>query len=304
MTQKVAAIITCYFPKIEDLQPLINSLAEQVQFLYFINNGGFDKNAFQFGNLNFEILDAKKNLGTAGGYNLGADKAWKNECTHILLLDQDSECDSKMVSEQLLLEEYLLENGRKVSAIGPLYYCKSNSELAPFIQHSGAKIKRIVSARFSVTFKNKCINYTECSYVISSGSLINKTSWQSIGQKKEGLFLDFTDIEWGLRGNSLGFQCFGSFNAKMFHLIGDEQAHILGRKISLHSPLRHYYAFRNCIWLTKQNYIPIGTRLNYFAKLAPKLIIYSLFSKEPVKQIKYMLTGIWHGLTGQMGAWT
>ncbi|NUM57210.1 MAG: glycosyltransferase family 2 protein [Bdellovibrionaceae bacterium] len=309
---QVTAIITCFFPKEQDLARLVDSIKDQVSHLIIINNGGLEHTFIPASpaspsNEKLIILEPKANLGTAGGYNLGAKKAWDLGSTHILLLDQDSECHRNMVAELLELESYLISQGKAVAVVGPYYLCKSNNQVAPFIQHEGYRIRRIyetspeVISFISENTPQSPKKFVSCSYLISSGSLISKASWMAIKETNEGLFLDFTDIEWGLRATHLNYECFGSFNAKMFHLIGDDQISVLGRKISLHSPLRHYYAFRNCVWLFQQDYVAFSTRVNYLVKLIPKLMIYSLFSNQPWKQIKFMLLGIFHGLLNKMG---
>lgn len=300
---QIAAIVTCYFPKAEELNPLLESIFDQVSEILLVDNGGL-VNFFipESVKSKIEILSVNQNLGTAGGYNLGCRRAWEKNCTHVLLLDQDSECDSKMVKNLLDLELYLKKQNEKVAVIGPYYVCKSNNQPAPFIQHEGLRIRRIFETELTLPKTPEGQKYTPCSYVISSGSLISREAWQGIGETYDGLFLDFTDIEWGLRSSAKGYQCYGSFDAKMYHIIGDEQLNLLGRKISLHSPLRHYYAFRNCVWLAKQNYVPGGTRFNYLIKLAPKLLIYSWFSSQPFQQLKSMLLGVKDGLFNRMGA--
>ncbi len=301
----ICALITCYHPNYEELSRLLYSIKNQVQSILIINNGGLDASQISQELISHvSILTPNENLGTAGGYNLGAAKAWELHSTHVLLLDQDSECKDHMVQELLSLEEHLVHMNIKVAAVGPYYICRSNSKPAPFIQHVGYQIVRIYhDSKKTILFKNNS-KYTPCSYIISSGSLIRKNSWLAIGPKNADLFLDFTDIEWGLRAEYFGYHCFGSFEAKMYHLIGDQQLNILGRKISLHSPLRHYYAFRNCVWLFRQSTIPLGIRVNYLIKLIPKLFIYSVFSPEPVKQFKFMVLGIVDGLFKKMGRYS
>ena len=304
-TPVIAAIITCYFPKAHELVPLIKSIRDQVNQILLINNGGLNRTSLdQFNNLKLEVIDPAGNLGTAGGYNIGAQRAWELNCSHVLLLDQDSDCAPDMLAKLLSLESHLFSIGKKVAVVGPYYVSKNSNLPAPFIQHEGYRIKRIYDGAPELLKMPNGEFYTCCSYVISSGSLINRSTWETVGNKNEKLFLDFTDIEWGLRAQSQGFLIYGSFSARMFHLIGDEQVNFLGRKISLHSPRRHYYAFRNSVWLFKQSFIPMGIRANYVLKLAPKLFVYSWFSPEPWQQFKAMIGGIRDGILNRMGAFS
>lgn len=282
---------------------MIKSISSQVNHILLINNGGLNQGSLdEFKNLKMDIIDPSGNIGTAGGYNLGARRAWEMGCTHVLLLDQDSDCAPDMVAKLLSLESHLVSIGKNVAVVGPYYISKNSKLPAPFIRHDGYRIKRIYEDSGELPKTQNGDLYTQCSYVISSGSLINQSTWKSVGDKNEKLFLDFTDIEWGLRAQSRDYNCYGSFSAQMFHLIGDEQVNFMGRKISLHSPLRHYYAFRNCIWLFKQSFIPLGTRANYLVKLAPKFFVYAWFSAEPYKQLTAMISGIRDGILNRMGA--
>ncbi len=204
--------------------------------------------------------------------------------------------------------------GLKVAVIGPQFIYKNNNHAAAFVKHEGLFVKRISKPQeLPTTDKtNRAVttdtvdktNQTHCiqaSYIISSGSLIPKQAWLDIGPNDEGLFLEFTDIEWGIRAVSKGWLVLGSFNAKMFHQIGDSQVNLFGRKIDLHSPVRHYYFFRNCINLLSRPYIPISLRINLASKILPRFFIYLLFGQDHKNQLKFMLLGIYHGFTGPLG---
>ncbi|WP_286202000.1 hypothetical protein [Ochrobactrum sp. SFR4] len=88
----------------------------------------------------------------------------------------------------------------------------------------------------------------------------------------------------------------------MQHDLGDNPIIFFGRKIPVHSPLRHYYHFRNAVWLYKQNWLKTNWKIVDGIKLIRKFVFYSLFTQNRVDHIRMMLKGIWHGLTNKMGA--
>ena len=123
----------------------------------------------------------------------------------------------------------------------------------------------------------------------------------AVGDMRESLFIDYVDIEWGLRAKSKGFLSFGACGAGMAHDLGDEPFVFFGKKYPHHSALRHYYHFRNAVWMYRQPWLPVHWKLADGWRLLLKYGFYTLFAK-PRHQHWWMMTkGVWHGLTDRMG---
>jgi rhamnosyltransferase len=118
---------------------------------------------------------------------------------------------------------------------------------------------------------------------------------------REDLFIDYIDIEWGLRAKAKGFQSFGVCDAEMYHSLGEEPISLLGKKFPNHSPLRHYYHFRNAIHLYKESWVPLNWKLVDGWKLLQKFGFYSLFGKPRRDHFMMMSRGLLHGLLGKSG---
>src|SRR5690606_10075289 len=95
----------------------------------------------------------------------------------------------------------------------------------------------------------------EVDYVIASGCLIPFDVIETVGGMQEELFIDYVDIEWGLRAQHQGLQSLGVCAAVMQHQLGEKPIRFRGRLIPVHSPLRHYYHFRNAVWLYRQSWL-------------------------------------------------
>ncbi|MGE0800669.1 MAG: glycosyltransferase family 2 protein, partial [Lautropia sp.] len=151
----------------------------------------------------------------------------------------------------------------------------------------------------------RCIadsDIVEVYYLIASGSLIPRATLEAVGTMAEALFIDYVDIEWGLRARRLGFRSYGVCGAKMSHDLGDEPIRFLGRALPLHSPLRHYYHFRNAVWLYRSSGLPLGWKIVDGYRLLLKYGFYCLFAKPRLQHCRMMSRGIRDGLLGRLGA--
>ena len=142
----------------------------------------------------------------------------------------------------------------------------------------------------------------EVDYLIASGCLIPISTLDVAGDMNEQLFIDYVDIEWGLRAAYRGFQSYGACAARMHHDLGDEPIMFLGRSIPLHSPVRHYYHFRNAVWLYRQPWLKLHWKLADAWRLVLKYGFYTIFAKPRHLHWWMMTRGIWDGVRNRMGA--
>jgi rhamnosyltransferase len=243
---------------------------------------------------NIEIQYIRKNLGISAAQNIGIKIAKKYQnIKYILLSDQDSKPAEDMVIQLRKTIDLLIKDGFRIAAIGPCFTDTRQNNPPPFIKIEGLRLKR--------QLKPQKYGYVEVDYLIASGCLIPIDTLAHVGDMKEEMFIDYVDIEWGLRAKSEGYQSFGDFNAKMTHSLGDSPIVFRGKSYPLHSPVRHYYLARNAVWLYKQKYIPLKWKVVDGYKLILKFGFYSLFAKPRKKHFLMMLKGIIHGAISRMG---
>jgi rhamnosyltransferase len=183
--------------------------------------------------------------------------------------------------------------GIAVAAVGPRFWDPRADNPPPFIQIRHGRVVRIAEQRESPV--------VEVDYLITSGSLIPITTFDCVGLLEERLFVDYVDIEWGLRAKREGFRCFGVFPAKMQHSLGDTPLRLAGARLPVHSALRHYYHFRNAVWLTRQAWVPLQWKFVNGYRLIGKFFVYSLLATPRWEHLRMMAKGIWHGLSDQLG---
>jgi rhamnosyltransferase len=300
MSLKIASIIVTYNPAIEALKKQIEQLLNQVQFIVVVDNGS--KNSVELKNQLSGYTDLNKitlfengdNKGLGFAQNKGIEIALEGGSNFVLLLDDDSLIEENFVSNLFSDYEILLNKGIKVGAIGPTYYNKETGEQYPITKYIGPFIDRKLPKDEPV----------EASFLIASGCLIPVAIIQEVGLMNEDFFIDYIDVEWSFRAKLKGYKLFATPKAKMNHVIGEKRASVFGRKISLHSPLRKYYLFRNSIFMIKCPYISTGYKIREIIFNLFRFIVYLALSNEKGKYIKYTFRGYLDGLMNKKGRCT
>lgn len=239
------------------------------------------------------IIRFNANLGIATALNKGLESSKDAGYEFTVLLDQDSDVDPDLVFN-LVDEARLLTQTRtdKIAVVSPSYFDKSLGIRNQFIYVDDKAFTRKPS---------EGTEPIDASFTISSGSVINNTSLDEIGMMDDDLFIDLVDIEWCLRAKSHGYKVLGLPTVLMVHEIGCKPVNVFGRKFANHSPIRHYFYFRNSIELMRRDYIPKAFKRVEFWKLLPRFCVYALFTDNRFAQAKMMSKGILHGITRKLG---
>lgn len=291
--KSVCAVIVTYNPEKNALTRLVTAIKNQVKWIIVVDNASNSPVTDMIQDPDVFYILSPENDGIAGGQNRGIEWAMKNNATHVLIFDQDSEPANDMLERLLFAESRLIELGYEVAAVGPSYIDIKSKEISPFTSLESWHIRN----KFTPDFEN----YAEALCLISSGQLIRCDIIEKVGAMREDLFIDFVDIEWGLRAGKKGYKSFGVFNAHMNHNFGDSYVKVGRKTLSLHSPLRHYYIVRNSILMYRASYIPLGWKIADSVKFIKRFLSYIIFSDDKLEHLKWMLFGIKDGLIGRAG---
>ena len=243
---RVAAIIVLYYPDLKLLERLLLSVAPQIHSLVIVDNTPQPVPALEI-LLNLyrqqlSYVPLGDNKGIAAAQNRGIKTIMGEGYSHVLLLDQDSYPDAHMVHELLVAEAGMLNGHLNVAAVGPLFIDEKNGTASKAIRHGWMRVKRIPIDRSTT-------QPVEADYLISSGSLIRLSKIREVGLMREELFIDWVDIEWGLRALRANSKCYVVPSAVMTHSIGDNSVRVLAKDINLHNDTRNYYIVRNATYL-------------------------------------------------------
>ena len=302
-TISVCAIIVTYQPDLESFARLVQIIRPQVATMIVVANSAPAsavkelENAAQGGTGSspaIHIIANEKNIGIGAAHNQGIGVALAEDHSHVLLLDQDSTPATDMVAR--LLEGLRTYAGPEpVAAAGPMVVEAKMVRTSYFV--------RIGSIRYRRKTVVPSDGPVRADLLIASGCLIPVPVLRAVGQMDDALFIDRVDTEWCLRALASGRVCIGVPAAQLQHSIGHQTVLIpgLGREVVLHSPLRHYYAFRNSILVMKRPYVGWAWRRNELILLMQMLIVYLSFAPERGRRLRMITTGIVHGLTDRAG---
>lgn len=298
---RIGAIIVSYEPNPDSLTALVRRVMPQVERLLVVDNGSSASKLARLRadaqSLGIALTELGENRGIATAHNVGFAWLRGQSCTHALLLDQDSLPAEDMVEHLKSALQSLYQAGEKVAAVGPRYVDPLSGHSSFFVRIGPLRFQKVYC---SANQKNPI----PVDFLISSGSLVPLMAIDVVGEMEDALFIDHVDTEWFLRATMHDLRAFGVCDAVMHHSLGDSTLSIwIGRwrQIAVHSPLRHYYTFRNSVLLYRRRYAPWRWIAGDLHRLLGMLIIFSLRSPERFKHIKMMLKGLWHGLNNVSG---
>ena len=295
--EDIGAVIVTFNPDFPALARLLDSLLSQVGAIVIVDNGSSDDVALWIQE-HLPVLCATTvllgdNFGIAAAQNYGISLLEGRGSKAVVLFDQDSEPAPDMISKLAGAWARQSARGKKVAALGPRYIDERQGNPPPFIQIKGIRVLRQTCSEPE--------SEVEVDYLIASGCLIPMEVLETVGGMREDLFIDYVDIEWGMRARKAGYQSFGVCAAWMKHDLGDEPIVFMGRKLPLHSPVRHYYHFRNAVFLYRLDTLPLQWKVADGWRLILKYGFYTLFAAPRYKHWWMMTKGVWHGIRGRMG---
>jgi len=292
-TPRIFAVVVTYQPDEVLLARLLTALAPQVAGGVIINNGHSlplsDEHLRQTG---FAVRHLQSNTGVATALNTGFWWAETQDIEFVITFDQDSEPASDMVAHLLGAYQELVASGQKVGAVGPVQIDRRTGRRAAFLEPI-SRWRRQVTPVAGQT--------VEVDHLISSGYLVPMVAWKGVGAFFDALFIDYVDVEWSLRLRHHGWHLFGVGNATLMHSMGDDIRQWCGRQFPWHSPLRHYFMFRNGIYLQKLPHISIGWKLFDGFQLLKRLVLFTLFGRPRSAHLRAMLRGIGDGWHSRLG---
>lgn len=296
----IVSIIVLFNPDFDHLFKFIESLSSQVDKVILVDNTPQDlKNYLSIEKIKIQksniYIDLGDNKGIAFAHNAGIKKARELNSEYLIIFDQDSTVEEGFVNNLVKLYKDLSLDNKKIAAIGPSYLDIKTNQLAPAISFNGLKVIR--------TIPNPDKNYTPADYIISSGTLIKLSILNEIGLMMEELFIDYVDIEWGLRAKQLGYTCFIANQVVMRHSIGDASIRvpIFNKYVNIHSDFRKYFILRNAIYLILYSNLPLNWRVVQIPKTLMYFMFLLIFLPSKLRTIKIFFKALKDAIFKNMG---
>ena len=296
---RIHAVIVTFDPDRARFVEQAHRLAAQVACSIIVDNGSSESTVDWLRAMatasagRTRLVELGVNRGIAAAQNIGITLACEDGADYLLLMDHDSVPAADMVEQLRNAALRLAGRGIRVAAVGPRYLDERQNNPPPFIRVRRLRLERLACARPD--------SMLEVDYLIASGSLIPRATFDAVGHMQERLFIDYVDIEWGLRARELGYSSWGVCAAQMAHDLGETPIRFMGRALPSHSAIRHYYHFRNAVWLYLHGEVPVSWKLVDAYRLLLRFCFYGCFAKPRSAHLLNMCRGMLDGVFGRLG---
>ena len=266
------SIITINYNGLKDTCDLIDSIPfKENMEVIVVDNASKEDEASKISEKypQVKVIRSDKNLGFAGGNNLGI-KAAQGE--YILLINNDTYFKEFNINSLI----NRLESSDNIGIVCPkLRFAWGNNP----IQFAG------YTPLSNITLRNKAIGFGDedkgqydiahtTPYAHGAAMLIKREAIEKVGLMPECFFLYYEEIDWSIMFTRAGYEIWYAPSCTVYH----KESQTTGQN----SPLRTYYITRNRLLLVKRNYKGINKYLSY---------IYLIGIVAPRDIIKYTLQG-------------
>ncbi len=247
------SIITVNYNGLKDTYELIDSIPFNNQMGVIVVDNASKQDEASVISKRFpqvKVIRSPKNLGFAGGNNLGIQEA---KGKYILLINNDTYF--KEFNIEVLIER--LNSSDKISIVCPKlrFACGNNP-----IQFAG------YTPLTNITVRNQAIGFGEedhgqydtahpTPYAHGAAMLIKREALEKVGLMPECFFLYYEEIDWSMMFTRAGYEIWYDPTCTVYH----KESQTTGQN----SPLRTYYITRNRLLLVKRNNKGINKYLAY-----------------------------------------
>lgn len=232
----------------------------------------------------FVFLKTPKNLGYAGGNNFGIKRALKDKADFILLLNNDTLLDKKIILELLKAAK----NNQQVGILGPKIYFAPGHEFhqkryqekdkGKVIWYAGGLLdwQNIIASHQGVdeVDQGQYDHLKDTDFVSGCAMLIKKEVFKKIGLFDEDYFLYLEDVDFCWRTKQTGYKILFVPLAKVWHVNAGSS--------EIGGPLHDYYLTRNRM-LFGSKYASLRTKLALIRESLRILFKGSSWQKKGIK---------------------
>jgi GT2 family glycosyltransferase len=215
------------------------------------------------------VVETGRNLGYAGGNNVGIREALRQGSDYFLLLNNDTVVDPELLNEFLAGAESRRDGGM----FGGKIYLHSEKKQ---IWYAGGKwddsrLWLTHAGRGELDDGDKFNEFVETDFVTGCALFVKREVVEAIGLLEERFFLVFEEADWCYRARRQGYKCFFVPRAVLWHKTA---ASFNGE----HSPLRTYFSYRNRLLWAERN-------LGWTLRLSVHFSVYGEFGRRFVSPL-------------------
>ncbi len=191
-----------------------------------------------------EITETRQNLGYAEGNNAGIRSAMEKGADYIFILNNDTKTAPDLLTK--LVDA--AEASPDIGMVGPQVYC---TDPADILFAAGSLVeweKGNIIHRGMFKKAAACpelLRTEEVDFIVGCGVLVKKCVIEQIGILNPAYYLNYEDVEWGIRAKLAGYKIIYVPAAQMWHKVS--------ATLGLASPANTYYMTRNALYFFRHN---------------------------------------------------
>jgi len=211
-----------------------------------VDNGSIDESVSairaQFSEVT--IIENRKNIGYAKGFNTGLQYAYERGADYFLILNNDTVVDQHAVSELVKAAQGHKQIG---FVTGKVYWYAKAEVLQTVGRHSDPNrlLERQIGS--GEVDNGQYDEEREYDFVDDVFLLVNREVYEAVGGYDSHFFLYFEETDWCARVRKAGYSILFTPLARIWH-----KGNTGGQGVDV-SPLRHFYLTRNEIIFFKRN---------------------------------------------------
>ncbi|MFM2292548.1 MAG: hypothetical protein RIS29_2361 [Bacteroidota bacterium] len=278
---KILGIVTAYYPNTEEFIRNIKTYVDGLDQLIIWdnsieNNPDFDEAICQLNIPTISIRRSGNNDFLAKPFNTCIKEILATDYTYVLTMDQDSYFEGDGFYRYL----------QKVAA------------------NSDPKVMLFCPAKTENTFID--LEEVEESNTITSGTIYKLEIFEKIGFFREDFLIYMIDIEFGMRVKKHGYKILCYPRILLNHFTGYAKTNKLGWRVDNYSAQSTYYIIRNVIlnWSLYPDKFSRKEKLTFYRYKVGYRTIKIFLEPKPIKKLKAIYLGVFHGITGKSGVYT
>lgn len=231
--------------------------------------------------------------GIAGAHNRGLADQFDRGMDAVVLIDQDSVVPDHYFPA---MREICADLASQPFLVGPRIFDEVVQQYLPVLQSNGVTARR-VGMRDDAGLQR-------CAVLISSGCMISRAAFATLGPFDETLFIDHVDTEYCFRARASDVPLYVTPSLTLSHRIGDRRRHKLGpfELTTMNHPwYRRYYSARNGVQLALRygRRYPVVIMANLFTVW--EVFHIALLEDAKLAKLAGIVTGLVDGLAGRLG---
>ncbi len=279
-TAPLVSIITINYNAHEATLDLLHSLEKQTYRpveIIVVDNGSSNFPAARFKTEFPEVqfVLSKKNLGFAGGNNLGVQRS---KGDYLFFVNNDTEVTVELIRN--LVDTFKTQPN--LGALSPkILYFPTSGTKNDIIQYAGTTSVHPLTGRNQTIGEGeqdseKYRSFVKTAYTHGAAMMVPRALIKEVGLMPEDFFLYYEELDWCEKIRKKGYEIGVQLNATIYH----KESLTTGKA----SPLKTYYLTRNRILFMRRNF-------DSFSLLA--FTLFFTFTSVPANFLSYLITGDW-----------